>query len=47
MKRSWILILAAPLSHGQAVVIRTSTLLYAKRHVLKDTDRTLGTGTAP
>jgi imidazolonepropionase-like amidohydrolase len=38
MKGSWILILAAALAHGQAVVIRTSTLLDGRGHVLKNTD---------
>lgn len=38
MKRSWILIFAATLAYGQAVVIRTSTLLDGKGHVLKNTD---------
>jgi imidazolonepropionase-like amidohydrolase len=38
MLRSWILIFAATLAYGQAVVIRTSTLLDGKGHVLKNTD---------
>ena len=38
MKRSWILLFAAALAYGQAVVIRTSTLLDGKGHVLKNTD---------
>jgi len=38
MRGSWILILAGTLAHGQAVVIRTSTLLDGKGHVLKNTD---------
>src|SRR5260370_1358293 len=38
MKRSCILIFAATLASGQAVVIRTSTLLDGKGHVLKNTD---------
>ena len=38
MKRLWILIFGAALSYGQAVVIRTSTLLDGKGHVLKNTD---------
>jgi len=38
MPRSWILIFAATLAYGQAVVIRTSTLLDGKGHVLKNTD---------
>ena len=38
MGRLWILILAGTLAHGQAVVIRTSTLLDGKGHVLKNTD---------
>ncbi len=38
MIRSWIFILIATLAHAQAVVIRTSTLLDGKGHVLKNTD---------
>ena len=38
MKRLWILIFGVALSYGQAVVIRTSTLLDGKGHVLKNTD---------
>jgi imidazolonepropionase-like amidohydrolase len=38
MKRLWILMFAAALSFGQAVVIRTSALLDGKGHVLKNTD---------
>ena len=38
MRRSWILVFAATLGYGQAVVIRTSTLLDGKGHVLKNTD---------
>jgi imidazolonepropionase-like amidohydrolase len=38
MRRSWILVFAATLAYGQAVVIRTSTLLDGKGHVLKNTD---------
>lgn len=38
MKRSWIWIFAATLAYGQAVVIRTSTLLDGKGHVLNNTD---------
>ena len=38
MRRSWILVFAATLAHGQVVVIRTSTLLDGKGHVLKNTD---------
>jgi imidazolonepropionase-like amidohydrolase len=38
MKHSWILILGATLAYGQVVVIRTSTLLDGKGHVLKNTD---------
>src|ERR1017187_8788728 len=38
MKRSWILIFGAALAYGQAVVVRTSTLLDGKGHVLKNTD---------
>jgi imidazolonepropionase-like amidohydrolase len=38
MGRLWILILAGTLAYGQAVVIRTSTLLDGKGHVLKNTD---------
>src|ERR1035437_8624617 len=38
MKRSWILIFGATLAYGQAVVIRTSTLLDGKGHVLNNTD---------
>ena len=38
MKRLWILIFGAALSYGQAVVIRTSTLLDGRGHVLKNTD---------
>ena len=36
MKRSWILIFGATLAYGQAVVIRTSTLLDGKGYVLKN-----------
>ena len=36
MMRLWILIPAATLAYGQAVVIRTSTLLDGKGHVLKN-----------
>ena len=38
MKRLWILMFAAALSYGQAVVIRTSALLDGRGHVLKNTD---------
>ena len=38
MRRSWILVFAATLAYGQGVVIRTSTLLDGKGHVLKNTD---------
>jgi imidazolonepropionase-like amidohydrolase len=38
MKRLWILIFAAALCYAQVVVIRTSTLLDGKGHVLKNTD---------
>src|ERR1039457_674713 len=44
MMRLWILILAATLAYGQAVVIRTSTLLDGKGHVLKNTDLTIEGG---
>jgi hypothetical protein len=40
MKRLWILIFAAALSYAQAVVIRTSTLLDGKGHVLNHTELT-------
>jgi imidazolonepropionase-like amidohydrolase len=38
MRRCWTLVFAATLTYGQAVVIRTSTLLDGKGHVLKNTD---------
>jgi imidazolonepropionase-like amidohydrolase len=38
MLRSWVLVFAATLAYGQAVVIRTSTLLDGKGHVLKNRD---------
>src|ERR1035438_7543430 len=38
MMRCWILIVAATLAYGQQVVIRTSTLLDGRGHVLKNTD---------
>jgi imidazolonepropionase-like amidohydrolase len=44
MKRSWIMLLAAALCHGEAVVIRTSTLLDGKGHVLKNTDLAIDGG---
>src|ERR1035441_887145 len=44
MKRWWILMVAATLAYGQAVVIRTSTLLDGKGHVLKNTDLTIEGG---
>jgi imidazolonepropionase-like amidohydrolase len=44
MKRSWTLVFAATLAYGQAVVIRTSTLLDGKGHVLKNTDLTIEGG---
>ena len=44
MIRSWIFILIATLAHAQAVVIRTSTLLDGKGHVLKNTDLTIEGG---
>ena len=44
MKRSCILVFAAVLAYGQGVVIRTSTLLDGKGHVLKDTDLTIEGG---
>jgi imidazolonepropionase-like amidohydrolase len=44
MMRLGILILAATPAYGQAVVIRTSTLLDGKGHVLKNTDLTIEGG---
>ena len=44
MIRSCIFILIATLAHAQAVVIRTSTLLDGKGHVLKNTDLTIEGG---
>jgi hypothetical protein len=44
MKRLWILIFAAALCYAQAVVIRTSTLLDGKGHVLKNTDLVIDGG---
>ena len=44
MGRFWILIAAAALAHAQAVVIRTSTLLDGRGHVLKNTDLTIEGG---
>ena len=38
MKHSWVLVFAATLAYGQAVVIRTSNLLDGKGRVLKNTD---------
>jgi hypothetical protein len=44
MMRWWILMFAATLAYGQAVVIRTSTLLDGQGHVLKNTDLTIEGG---
>jgi imidazolonepropionase-like amidohydrolase len=44
MMRFWVLTFAATLAYGQAVVIRTSTLLDGKGHVLKNTDLTIEGG---
>src|SRR5437899_331533 len=44
MLRSWIFILTATLAYAQAVVVRTSTLLDGKGHVLKNTDLTVESG---
>src|ERR1035441_8400301 len=44
MMRSWIMMFTAALAYGQAVVIRTSTLLDGKGHVLKNTDLTIEGG---
>ena len=44
MMSSWILVFAATLAYGQGVVIRTSTLLDGKGHVLKNTDLTIEGG---
>jgi imidazolonepropionase-like amidohydrolase len=44
MMRLWVLIFAATLAYGQAVVIRTSTLIDGKGHVLKNTDLTIEGG---
>jgi imidazolonepropionase-like amidohydrolase len=38
MMRFWLFVLAATLAYGQPVLIRTSTLLDGKGHVLKNTD---------
>ena len=44
MMRSWIMMFTAALAYGQAVVIRTSTLLDGKGYVLKNTDLTIEGG---
>src|ERR1017187_7283128 len=44
MTRSWIMMFTAALAYGQVVVIRTSTLLDGKGHVLKNTDLTIEGG---
>jgi imidazolonepropionase-like amidohydrolase len=44
MMRLWVLMLAATVAYGQGVVIRTSTMLDGRGHVLKNTDLTIEGG---